>query len=177
MNARYDVLRMGSKATGSFGVLDYLAMNRGMTLAEVAVVLGIIAISAGIAVFASEDMLRGTDFRDDRDSLVMLLVRARAESMNHICRVAGCTAAAAHGVEVLPGEFVLFEGDGYATRVQSEDVSLGYGSDISMSGAHEIIFESGSGDVLAPGTISISDATGHTSSIIVGDEGRISWSN
>lgn len=160
---------------GSCSTHSRLCRQGGFTLVEIVVVLGVVAMSASVALFVSHDQLRGEGFRDERDTLVTLLQHARAEAMSGVCGSAACTAGAPHGIEILPDSFVLFEGDAYASRALSEDVAIAHSSHIAYSGAHEIVFQAGSGNAAAS-TIEIHSAEGKSSAITVGDAGQISWS-
>lgn len=151
-------------------------MNRGFTIAEIVIVIGIIAMSAGILSFANVSQLLSGSFRSDRDALVVLLQHARSQSMANVCMGASCTGGVAHGVKILPHQFVVFQGDTYATRDAKYDVATSYNS-VVISGDDEVVFDTLSGNTMSK-TITVVDMNDQrTSTISIGDEGQISWTH
>jgi type II secretory pathway pseudopilin PulG len=78
----------------------------------------------------------------------------------------------AFGVEFLSGSYVLFEGDTYASRVQSEDESFDIGAGITTSGITEIVFTKRAGTTTA-GTLTVSFDEDTKSSISVNEAGKV----
>jgi prepilin-type N-terminal cleavage/methylation domain-containing protein len=165
--------------------------NRGFTLIELMVVIGLLALVGGFALFVSMDEYRGISFRSERDTLISLLQKARSESVNNICvGTAGvCTNGRPHGLHlgILPGgilTYTLFQGTGWATRDATVDevtlASSGSAATTTPS-LTDIVFSELSATTtptpLGIRTITMSDQGGKTSAITVGYEGGISWSN
>jgi prepilin-type N-terminal cleavage/methylation domain-containing protein len=150
-------------------------MRRGFTLAEIVIVVGIIAMSAGLLSLADIGQLLSGSFRSDRDALVVLLQHARAQAMANVCMGNACTGGVAHGVKIIPNQFVLFQGDTYATREPEYDATTAYYSVVIADG--EVVFEPLSGDASAT-TITVADISGQRTSIIsIGNEGQIFWTH
>lgn len=152
----------------------------GLTLIEIIVVIAIFTILGGLGLMVSMDSYRGYAFRGERDSLITVLQKARSESMNNMCRGATCTTGKLHGVALQPGQYVLFQGTSYATRDTALDeyVASGYAGVHAAPGSlTEVVFDQLSGDVHLPGTITLLGDDGHTSTITVGGEGEITWTN
>jgi len=89
-------------------------MQRGFTLIEIVVVIGILAVLLSLGLFMSMETLRGTIYRSEAATIVSLLQKARSRGMANIeqspwsvCYVntqyvvakgALCNAATAHDV-------------------------------------------------------------------------------
>lgn len=150
---------------------------------ETVVVMGIFAIVAGAALFVSMETYRGSNFRSDRDLLVAALQRARAQAMSNICFDDGgatftCTDGMPHGVKILPGKVIVFEGSSYAARTSAADAEFKTNV-LSVSGADEIVFAQLSGTTACGSgcTAILSDGAGHISIATTTAVGRIYWSN
>ena len=151
--------------------------ERGVTLIEIVIVLALVVIVGKAALLVSFDSYRDSSFRTDRMALVTALEHARAESIGGVCEAAPCTDAQPHGVMIGSSTYIVFEGPDYASRDQDADVSIEANPATLRSGLMEIVFATSSGDVAHPGTIILTDTASRTSTITVGDEGQISWSN
>ncbi len=158
------------------------ATKQGLTLIEVLISIGILSIVGGVALYFSLDDTRAYTFRDDRDKIVSVLERARAQSMHGVCRSDDCEEPAAHGVYRADTTLVLFEGESYVMRAEAFDeiIELHSGAAV-LAGAEEIIFAPLSGRVTTtpPGewSIDITDGIGRGSTITTNSEGRIFWTN
>ena len=158
------------------------ATKRGLTLIEVLISIAILSVVGGVTLYFSLDDTRAYTFRDDRDKIVSVLQRARAQSMHGICRQDECAEPAAHGVYVGEKNIVLFEGESYTDRTEAFDevIELHSGA-ATLSGAAEIIFAPISGRVttLPQGewSMEIGDGVGRGSTITTNSEGRIFWDN
>jgi Tfp pilus assembly protein FimT len=140
--------------------------------------MSLLGIIGGFTAFMSVDGYRSFSFRSDRDTLVSLLERARSQSVSNICRGALCDGGAPHGVHVVSGGYTVFQGESYALRdtVLDETTPSSYTTTISGT-LVDVVFRQLSGDIAVPGDIIISDDSGHTSTISINTEGRISWTN
>lgn len=156
--------------------------QRGFTLIEVLIVIGIMTLLGGVALIVSMDNYHAYAFRAERDTLVSLLQKARSQSMSNIClgAVGSCTNGKAHGVYVSAGQYVIFQGQTYGTRdgavdeiypVQGVDVKTKSGS------LTEVVFSQLSGDVLVPGYITLLNSDGHVSTTTITSQGAITWTN
>lgn len=159
--------------------------NAGITLIEIIIVIGLITIMSGFAVLVGQESYRGYTFRSTRDLLVSTLLRARAQSINNVCLGSLCTDGKPHGVRILTDAsghmttLVIFQGGTYAAT-DTLNSSIAIGSNISgaifLNGLQEISFEQLSGNANATGTITLSD-TAQSSTITIGSEGQIFWTN
>ena len=149
-------------------------VNRGFTMVEILVVLTLFSVLAASALFVSMETYRGTSFRSDRDLLIAVFQRARAESMNNICRGVGCMDGTPHGVKVLTdGTVVLFQGAQYVGDPNTDAVFHLFAA--TTSDVAEVVFAPLSGTT-TPATIVLSGYD-HSSTIIISPNGRISWTH
>ena len=158
------------------------AIKRGLTLIEVLISLALLTFVGGFSLYFSMDDTRAYTFRDDRDKIVSVLQRARAESMHGICRSESCITALPHGVYRGEHALTLFEGSTYETRDEHFDEIIELKSSATtLSGFSEVIFMPYSGRVATvpshEASLTVSDGLGHESVIEVNEEGRIFWTN
>lgn len=151
-------------------------MGRGFTLIELVVTLGILVVLTGFALFFSMESYRSGSFYLDRNMLVVLLQHARAQSMNTLCMGQYCGDSKPHGVAILDGRYVLFQGPTYDTRDAEVDLIYDSNSSIAKNGLTEIVFSQLSG-TSTPGEIELSDAAAHVSTIAIDANGRITWTH
>lgn len=150
--------------------------RRGVTTLEVIMVIGLSVIIGGCALFISMDTYRSSSFRDDRALLISVLQRARAQSMSNTC-LGVCTDGRPHGVHLQSDAYVIFQGnvfdpfDPLNQRFRANHAVIHSGT-----APDEIIFDQLSGATDDVGTILLS-GQGKTSTITIGSEGQISWTN
>lgn len=151
--------------------------NQGLTLIEIMVVLGLMAVVGSFALMVSFDAYRDSSYHADRAALIAALQHARAESIDDVCEGEACTGGTPHGVSIEPSRYVIFQGLSYASRDADADEIIDADPTISHSGLSEVVFAISSGDVAQTGDILLTDASGHTSTTTIGSEGQISWTN
>lgn len=151
----------------------------GFTLIEILIVLGILAILSGFGLVASLDAYRGYSFRNERNTMVSVLQKARSQAISNICLGSGCTDGKPHGVAFQAGQYIIFQGSGYAARDQAVDqiVAVNYALTFAPGSLPEVVFSQLSGDAAPAGTITLTDEAGHSSVISINSEGQISWTN
>jgi prepilin-type N-terminal cleavage/methylation domain-containing protein len=149
------------------------ALPRGFSFIEVLVVLGLFAILGGLALFVSMDTYRGSNFRTERDLVVGILQHARALAVNNTC-MGTCTNGLPHGVHIENSSYTIFQGaydQNAPTNARFTANTL-----FSPTATTEIIFFQLAGTTTCSAcTVTISDGTGHTSTITVTAEGQITW--
>ena len=149
----------------------------GMTLVEVVIVLALMVVVGNFALLISCSSYRGVSYHTDRANLVAALEHARAQAIDDVCDGSACSDGAPHGVSIQSDRYVIFQGSSYSTRDMSLDEVVEANSSITHSGTPEVTFSAGSGDVIAPGLIVLSDAYGRTSTTTIGEFGQISWTD
>src|SRR5262245_5773576 len=109
--------------------------QRAFSLIEVLVVIALLAITGGLALMVSMETYRGTSFRTERNMVIALLQRARAQSVANYC---GGTCVgndgAAHGVYIdqVNHRYVLYQGPNYAGRDTTMDSAFDANSSITI---------------------------------------------
>lgn len=136
---------------------------------------------AGLGLFLSFDFYRSYAFRGERDLIITVLQKARSQAINNVCLGAGCVDGKAHGVYFAPGQYVIFQGNDYASRDAAADEVFDGNYSVSVSGAVQVIFGqlSGNASTSPAGSweIVLSDPSGHTSTTTINRAGQITWTN
>ncbi len=152
-----------------------LAARGGFTLIETLLVMGVFVMVSGFGLFVSMESYRGSLYHSDRDLLVALLERARAQAINNLCYGDYCDDGKPHGVHIQSDKYILFQGEAYDAG-GAFNVSFDTDSNTEHSFIGDIIFTPLSGTTSALVTIMLS-GEGRTSEIMVSPIGRITWTN
>ncbi len=155
---------------------DVRSRRSGFSVIEILVALALAAIVSGSALLVSMSAYESDTFKSDRDSLIALLMRARAESMHGMCLGSACLDARPHGVAILPDSYVLFQGASYASRDSDADAVIGRNPSITATGISEILFSILAATTSA-GSIELTDQRGNRATITIGSLGQIGWSD
>src|SRR5271154_5232788 len=113
--------------------------SSGFTLLEILVVMGILTVVAGFGLALSLDGYRDYLFRDERDTVIGALQKARSQAINNVCLGSGCSDGVPHGVFLQNSQYTIFQGASYAGRNGSVDQILpsNYGS-MSITGVTQV---------------------------------------
>src|SRR3989338_1847 len=133
---------------------------RGFTLLEILLVISLIAALAAISVPVNQ----GWQQKNDLDIAVNTFVQnsRRAQTLAQ-----GMASDTSWGVLVATSTLVLFQGASYAARASSTDEITDFGSDISVSGAAEIVFAKFTGFPAAATTTTLSISADETHTITI----------
>ncbi len=142
------------------------ARQLGFTVVELLVVIGIIVIAAAFGLFVSMDFYRGYSFSAERMVVVAALEQARNRAMNNYDE-------SAHGVHFESGRYVVFHGPAYVPGDPRNEV-IAASPTVSVSGPADIAFSQLSGEVAAPGTVTLTSGA-RSSAITINHEGSIDW--
>jgi Tfp pilus assembly protein FimT len=153
--------------------------NRGFTLLEVLIIIGLIVIVGAFGLIVSIDSYRSFHFHNERDTVVAVLEKARSQAINNMCFGAGCTDGKAHGVHFdHAGHYTIFQGDTYASRDEDIDETIdAKDAAATVTGTTDVVFGKLSGDVTTPGTMTVTDVNGKTSVVTIDASGRVWWTN
>lgn len=144
---------------------------------EVLVVLGMFAIMAGFGLYVNMETYRGSSFHSDRDLLVSLLQHARAQAIANKCGGSNCSNnGKAHGVAVVGGNYIIYQGPNYGSRDTAEDAVFSANPSLIRTGATDITFSQLTATTSVDKTITLAGG-GKTSNITVSTEGQITWTN
>ena len=99
--------------------------NKGFTLIEVLIAIGIIFFLGGMGLFLSMDFYRTFSFRSDNNTVVSILHKARMQALSNIdLNDAG---GKDHGVhyDAVTHQMTIFEGSSYGSEpAQDEDIRI-----------------------------------------------------
>jgi prepilin-type N-terminal cleavage/methylation domain-containing protein len=152
-------------------------INKGFTLIEMLIVIGLIAIVGAVAAFVDINSFRGDAFRAERATIVTLLGQARIDSLNNVGEVP-------HGLAFFPTDepesYVLFEGTSYAASDPATRVpyKAAYKIVLEAGSPTEVYFEqlSGNAHYVGSGLIRLTDPNrGFSFDIALNQEGGIIW--
>lgn len=148
---------------------DEAAASReiGITLVELAVVMGIVVVLFGLGLAAGIGLYQRSTLRAERDNVVGILKKARSDALANV-------NAASHGAYVSASSYVAFQGDSYAARAPAYDAQFPRHTGLTLGGLSEVDFRALDGSSGASGTIAISNGI-QSVSISVNNEGRIDW--
>jgi|GEM_PF-1017554 len=176
--------------------------NRGFTMLEVIIVMGLLVIVGSLGLFMSMETFRGNSFRNDRDATVSGLQRARSLAVSNMCFGFSpsnqsqcalpdyCCDGKSHGVHFYNkadiakrGKFVIFQGDNFSegafanefVSFNNPQVYVDIDSDVNISFARisgNLIPETATST-----SVTITDGNSHNSVIEINSEGRIDWTN
>ncbi len=147
--------------------------ERGFTLFEVLIVIGMFSVLSSAALFIDLNTYRGDALRDEQQALMTLLQRARADAMNNL-------DGQPHGVALQPSGYdgwVLFTGESYDVADHSHDERVSNTSHLAIASSSptELVFEQLSGAANYDGVVTLVDREQNkTTSIVLNHEGNIS---
>lgn len=155
-----------------FGVTS---TSKGFTLFEVLIVVGLIAVFAGVGLVIGIDAYERSTFRGQQDFLVSALHTARSRALANI-------GQCSHGVRIEEKSYTVFvEEDGVCDTESIRNETIEVEGGVVFSGPNEIVFKRVSGDVVIDEpevTVTLTDADmsgDENIRISIGQNGRISW--
>jgi len=124
--------------------------KRGFTLTEVLIVIGIALFISGLTIPVGVRFFQVQTLDETAVSLMETLRRAH----NHAVFQKNDSD---FGVKILSDSYVLFQGDSYASRTQSEDENFILSTNIITSGIDEVVFAKsvGTPDVIGALTVTL----------------------
>jgi len=157
--------------------------NRAFTLLEVMIVMALVVVVGAFGLMLGMDSYRGYAFHSDRETLVAALQHARSQAVGNVCIGTSCAHGMPHGVyiDAAHSQYVIFEGESYATREADVDAAIDGSPTMTRSGISEIVFAQLSGNASSPSPtpweIVLTDRAGRTSTTTIESEGRIWWTH
>jgi len=153
-------------------ILDKKQAALGFTMLEVLIVVGLLAIFAGMGLVYSFDSYRGEIFRGEYTNVASVVARARNRAINNFNE-------SGHGVTITGTEYRLYPTATYNAADPSTYESFPRNANVTMSGDSEIIFEqltgnSICGSVTCSKTVGISYGT-LSNAVLINEVGGIDW--
>ena len=124
-------------------------LRKGFTLIEVTLVVSLMLIVSIVSFPLGISFYNLQTLNETTDNVEQALKRAQtfATAGKH---------DSAFGVRLLENEYVIFEGDSYLTRVQSEDEVFPTLSSVTFSGLDEVVFSKLHGEPSSVGVVNMS---------------------
>ncbi len=153
------------------------SFNKGISLIEIMVVIGLFAIIASFSVFIGIDDYRRTVSKNDVEVVMRMLSKARSQAINNVCLGNPCTEGRPHGFHIEKDSYTIFQGNTYNPSDPLNEVVGAEGGIVNISGISDVVFSQLSGDVSSSGSIILNDQNGRIYRIDINSEGRISFVN
>lgn len=145
--------------------------RRAFTAIETLLVVGVLGISATLAVPLYRQYLLRNDLEIARQNVAQGIERAK-----FLSQVAMNDSAWGFSTDAIPGRGVIFMGDNFAVRNTSFDELYALPSSVSVTGVTEVTFEKISGNPSVEGIITLTSISGEkrTVNISIGSDGEVS---
>lgn len=121
-------------------------IKKGYTAAELVLVIGVFTILIGLSAPVFRSFIIKNDIDLAWNTFSHSIYRAQALARSGL-------ADSGWGVYVGSGQIVVYQGGSYSTRNVSMDEVQTYPTGLSISGNSDFNFQRGSGNTLAPGSI------------------------
>lgn len=150
--------------------------NKGFTLIEIVISLGILAILAALTFTSYSNLQRQLDIDTTAQNIISVIKLARTNTT-------ASNSESNYGVHFETGKYVLFTGNSYtAGAATNKEYSLNSSEIYATSlngGGSEVIFDRIRGTTSQPGTVSVRlvDQTNQTAVISITAAGQVSISN
>lgn len=138
----------------------------GFTLTEVLIVIGIIIVLISVAAPLVANNFRHFQFLSERDVVISLLRKARAEALTN-------RDDTNHGLYIASTSYVVFSGTSYETRDQSKDEDYPRNDTIAKSGLAQVVFVAF--DATSASASLVLFDTPYRATISINEEGLISY--
>lgn len=125
-------------------------MTRGFTLAEMLIVVAILAIVSFVAVGFVSNSVPRNQLQTEADALLGMVRRAQERTVNGY-------ASGVWGVHVQAGTATLFLGEAFTTRDVAYDEARTFPVALTPSGSADVVFEIRSGAPTAPAAFTLTD--------------------
>ena len=155
----------------------YKDTQRGITLIEILVVIAMFSIIAGFSLSMGVGDYSRTLGKNDVDTIVSQLGKARSQAMNNICLGSPCTEGKTHGFHIESNSFTVFQGNTYDPLDPLNETNAVGGGSTNISGLANVVFSQLSGNANTEGSILVTSGSGRSYSIDINSEGRITVAN
>jgi len=148
--------------------------NRGLSLIEIIVVIGILTVILSFGMLADINAFKGDTLRSEQTTIVSTLQRARSHAMANMFE-------STYGVCYNTGSYVIFH-DGACDKLGSDEIISANANITTTFSTAPIVFDRLTGKLipqLSPATnevdITVDSGNGVPKHIKVNNEGTINW--
>ncbi len=123
-------------------------MRAGFTMVELLLIMGIFAILASFTSISFFGSLKGANLDQTYQILLADLRQTQAKAMSGTS--SSGSAVAGWGIKLLPSSYVIFPGTSYVAG-NTSNIVVNLTTDVSLTSTFptsQVVFESGSGDVV-----------------------------
>ena len=144
-----------------------MSSEKGITLVEILIAMGILAIILSLGYFIGFDFYRNYALHSEKDILLSVLRKTRSQALNNV-------NSTGHGVYIGNNSYTIFYGSSYVSRDSQYDENIREAPGIALSGLNEVVFAPLAATSTASSTIVLNN--GQKSFFIdINYEGRINW--
>lgn len=143
----------------------HIKKGEGFTLLELLLVVGTAIIIGALTVPVGVRFFQTQSLDESVSTLLSNLRRAEAQAMFQ-------KNDSAFGIKFLTNSYVLFQGNSYVARIQSEDESFSLAGGVAVSGIEEVVFAKLTGVPNATGTPTITSG-GDSRMLNINAQGKI----
>lgn len=140
-------------------------MTRAFTLIEILIIISIALIILALTIPMGVKFFQSQNLDETVNDILETLRRAQNQALTQ-------KNDSSFGVKFLSDSYILFQGDSFDFRVQSEDEVFDLRSGINISGIDEIVFAKSTGIPNVSGTMTLS-SNNETKNININSQGRI----
>lgn len=149
------------------------SINKGFTLIEILVVIGLVALVLGIGAVTNVSFYTRELRASEQTTFVAVLEKARSRAMNNIY-------GSKHGLHIKPESYVLFYKFPYNdAEPTNEAIPRNPNITITSTDTHltdnEVIFNQLSGETEDVGIFTMQDTSGKTKTVEIQENGLIIW--
>lgn len=143
-------------------------MNKGFSIVELIVVIGIVGVLASTVTIFTRSFQRQNDLKVSVVTVAQALHVARAEAI-------AVDGDGAWGVSVQNGQAVVFKGKTYASRSASFDQFYSFPSSVTSTGTTEFDFSKFSATTTAATSTLVIASPAATTTIVVNAQGIVNY--
>lgn len=150
-----------------YRIKSHSCFNKGFSLLELLIVIGIFAIFATLTTSVYYDTRSNTNLELTTGTLVEAVRYAQSSAQSG-------KGDSKWGVEIIAKQVIVFKGSTYASRDITSDRVSDFSSGVTASGLSEIVFEKTTGVTTNTGAVVLTNSSG-TKNVSVNSKGVVNY--